>query len=577
MNGAVKVNTLALLSLLLSIAHANTVTTTNAQGATTTVECDRFRKTGFWDVDIDNFPALSPLCGPPISVNALRDKSKLPAQICGVVGSYILCLVLVGFFLLTVGRRIRRNTETLSAREIEMVNPGKHFEPGSPAASQKSWIKNFSRLKVTSSNTSKASSNPGSPRSFQSPGHAPGHESYVSFDSKVLQTDHERRQAEMDRLYAAVREHEEAKRASEVRVSQVSSMRSGQQTVEGSPPKRGGLRVQIAETAEEHQVPHPTKSPSLAPKSPYKAIYPPYPSPGGLSTTSGQSPMSPMEPMTPLSAGVQQVQLPDDMYPASPPPQNRQMQLPSSNEPPPTPRSFLRRQSRDEKRDPSISSTGSSSKSRKLGLKNIRIGGPVPNDDNDEREPLTPRYYNPPSPPSPPMQADHRVRFEQPPTPHTGVSMESDTYAAERLDQPKPLPTAQPQRRPSNLQLGSLPANPSATKSASSSTNTLPLRAFQNASTSEISLAPSNPLSPGPIKTTFLERKPMNRGPLTARTPRTGVPQTPYSAYMPFTPMTPVTPGLVSKKERKERIKAEGRKVLVEEDLVKDGDDMWDM
>jgi hypothetical protein len=41
--------------------------------------------------------------------------------------------------------------------------------------------------------------------------------------------------------------------------------------------------------------------------------------------------------------------------------------------------------------------------------------------------------------------------------------------------------------------------------------------------------------------------------------------------------MTPVTPGLVSRKERKERIKAEGRKVLVEEDLVKDGDDMWDM
>jgi hypothetical protein len=45
---------------------------------------------------------------------------------------------------------------------------------------------------------------------------------------------------------------------------------------------------------------------------------------------------------------------------------------------------------------------------------------------------------------------------------------------------------------------------------------------------------------------------------------------------MPFTPVTPVTPGLVSRRERKERIKAEGRKVLVEEDEVKDKEEMWD-
>jgi hypothetical protein len=250
------------------------------------------------------------------------------------------------------------------------------------------------------------------------------------------------------------------------------------------------------------------------------------------------------------------------------------MQLPSAHEPPPTPRNFLQRQSRDEKRDPSISSTGSSNKSRKMGLKNLRISSPVRSDDNDDREPLTPRFYNPPSPPSPPAQNDHRVRFEQPPTPQTGMSMESDSYASERLDQPKPLPSAQPQRRPANLNL-SLPSNPSATKSGSPGANALPLRAFQN--NSDVSLASSDPLSPGPMKTTYLERKPMNRGPLTARTPRTGVPQTPYSAYMPFTPMTPVTPGLVSRKERKERIKAEGRKVIDEEDFVKDKEDTWDM
>lgn len=80
------------------------------------------------------------------------------------------------------------------------------------------------------------------------------------------------------------------------------------------------------------------------------------------------------------------------------------------------------------------------------------------------------------------------------------------------------------------------------------------------------------------VKTTVLERQPdrVGRGPMTGRTPRTGVPMTPYTPYMPFTPITPVTPGLMSRKERKERVKAEGRKVLVEEDEVKDADDMWD-
>jgi hypothetical protein len=51
---------------------------------------------------------------------------------------------------------------------------------------------------------------------------------------------------------------------------------------------------------------------------------------------------------------------------------------------------------------------------------------------------------------------------------------------------------------------------------------------------------------------------------------------TPYTPYMPFTPITPVTPGLMKRKDRKERIKAQGRQVLVEEDEVKDDEDMWE-
>jgi ribosomal protein L35 len=37
---------------------------------------------------------------------------------------------------------------------------------------------------------------------------------------------------------------------------------------------------------------------------------------------------------------------------------------------------------------------------------------------------------------------------------------------------------------------------------------------------------------------------------------------------MPFTPLTPVTPHLVTKKERKDRRRAEGRRVVHERDMV---------
>jgi len=442
---------------------------------------------------------------------------------------------------------------------------------------------------LRSSTTKPSSIGPGSP-DMGIP--SPGMESVASFDGKVINEHRESRQAEMDRLYAAVMVHEEAKRST-ARISQVQSLRS-QKSDDGiqasppfqaSPPKsitdKRKLRVQISET-------NPTEIPPspIAPKSPYRAIYPPYPSPGANSATECQSPMTPITPRSvhrfeppshdmyplPSPTSPKRIELPNDMYPASPPPQQVTMQLPpmSTEQPPPPPRSFGRQSM--------TSSSAGSGRSRKLTLKKLHIGGPSQpgNNDADEREPLSPRFYNPSEPPSPPEPQQYGVRFQDP---QTAASVESDAYAAECLDQPKPLPVEQPQRRP-NLTL-SLPATPGAHKSASASapvlTNALPLRAFQNAS-SENMAPSSNPLSPGPIKTTFLERKVerLGRGPLTARTPRTGVPQTPYSAYMPFTPVTPVTPGLVSRRERKERIKAEGRKVLVEEDEVKDAEEMWD-
>ncbi|OGM49132.1 hypothetical protein ABOM_002254 [Aspergillus bombycis] len=71
-------------------------------------------------------------------------------------------------------------------------------------------------------------------------------------------------------------------------------------------------------------------------------------------------------------------------------------------------------------------------------------------------------------------------------------------------------------------------------------------------------------------KTTVLERplKPMNG-------PRTGMP-TPYSPYMPFTPVTPLTPSrMVTKRQRKREAKESGLRVLNEDDVVRDNEDMW--
>ena len=51
---------------------------------------------------------------------------------------------------------------------------------------------------------------------------------------------------------------------------------------------------------------------------------------------------------------------------------------------------------------------------------------------------------------------------------------------------------------------------------------------------------------------------------------------TPYSPYMPFTPVTPLTPSrIVTRQQRKQQDKENGLRVLREDDMVKDGEDMW--
>ena len=529
---------LATGSLLLSAVHAQgtVVITTNSK----TITCTRFKQTGFWDVDIQNW-SLPAECGPPLAYNAIRDKNRLPVQIAGLVSAYVFFLVATGSLLLTWGRRMRKKVESATGalKEIEMVNTS-NYGLASPAASQRSWRHPFRSGKHMSGSSSTL------PKS-------PGLESINSFDERVLQRNREAAQADMDRLYAAVAVHEEARRSQQTitKAESRDSLRStATDAIATAPTKAAGqgdgrknLRVQISEVPP-REIPNGPISPRSpasmhsqtgAPKSPYRAIYPPYPSPGQFSYTSTNPPITPLTPRTPYTPGLHRVELPDDMYPASPPPKQVRMQIPVA--------------------PPQSSDSNSSSKSRKISqLKNLRIASSSEDMNAEDRQPLSPT--TPAGMPNEPMSA------------RTVNTVESEDYASERLDEPKPLPSSRPQ-----LQIA-LPSSPKATRGPGGA---LALRAFQSSQSHNNTNGNDYPLSPGPVKQTILERKPdrIGRGPMTGRTPRTGVPMTPYTPYMPFTPITPVTPGLMSRKQRKERIKAEGRKVLVEEDEVVDEDEMW--
>merc|ERR1712000_141450 len=106
---------------------------------------------------------------------------------------------------------------------------------------------------------------------------------------------------------------------------------------------------------------------------------------------------------------MQRVELPDDMYPASPPPKQVRMQIPP----------------------PKSSDSGSSSKSKKMQkIKNLRIGS-TEDMNAEDRQPL-----------SPTTPAGMPVGYNEPMSARTVGTVESEDYASERLDEAKPLPSS---------------------------------------------------------------------------------------------------------------------------------------
>ncbi len=146
-------------------------------------------------------PAPPPDKGPPLSAAALRDRSKLKFEIIGIILSYIIFASGLLILLFTVGRRLRRGTQSSNTSlDVEMVKPSVNqaalgVDP-SPVSTTKHWQSPVdSDVKPWTSPT----------------GNHYYHQSQTSvstFDEKVIENDKARNQNEMERLYAAVMAHD---------------------------------------------------------------------------------------------------------------------------------------------------------------------------------------------------------------------------------------------------------------------------------------------------------------------------------------------------------------------------------
>ncbi|KAH4141925.1 hypothetical protein HBH45_062090 [Parastagonospora nodorum] len=316
----------------------------------------------------DNYrkQAPAPQDGPPASAQASRDPNRLPYDVAGVVGGYVLTVLIWGVLLLTIGRKMRRKAlEPPKALELELHN-NKPIRPSirtaplaSPSLSARSatsWLRKFKK-----SDSAVQSPVIGSP---------------TSFDQKVIDDHNQRAQADMERLYAAVMDHDEQKHASTVSVNEMEQrpMEQRPRTMERRRPSA------ISTTRSQHNE-------DDSPISPVKAIYPPDYQNG------------------PMTAPMPHDRV-RDQYP------------------PPSPRSIVSKRSH-------LSATNTtSSKNARFNLKNLRISGPIqkyPGVDSDDEAhtPLSPRFYQPGAPPSPPTQQN---------------SPTSPYDAAEELDRVQPLP-----------------------------------------------------------------------------------------------------------------------------------------
>lgn len=486
--------------------------------------------TSIWHVSIFRGPVPAPEDGPPLSASALRDSSYLPIQVGSIVGAYLLFIIATGIALVLVGRRLRRAAQasprTLAMEMLKPCKPdtSKAFDPSpiSPATQNPYGPSPISTVDMKSStwpSPEKTKSGAiwpsiGSRRQKQTSMQS----SVVTFDDSVIEDDKTRNQNEMDRLYAAVMEHEEHRSTSRVDLTgtqnppELQHLRSGPATQQPS-----SLPLRSDTKSPSHTV---TASPRKQPKPSPITVHSRASSRSSFGSFGRKRgvrnlPISP--PMGSPDLISEHVSIYGESEPLSP-------RLYEPGPPPPTP------------------PTGRP--------------GEVPEHHDESR--LSPRRMGFPGFGRTPRTAAPTTQNfpEQSARPELQSNRSDNSIPLRDLTKQKRAPAPLPLRVPTA-------GNPS--------TQNLPLRSaplpLRNPNPSNYSDRP-----PSTIKATVLERT----IPEHLRGPRTGVPATPYSPYMPFTPLTPMTPSrLITKQERKRMEKEAGRRVATVEDAVEEESEMW--
>jgi len=506
-----------------------------------------------WHVSIWEAPAPPPGKGPPISASALRDFRYLPAQIASIVGAYVLSVIIIGTAILLVGRRLRRAAqESPRSLAMEMMKPkpvntintkiSKAFDPSpiSPAESQDIYGQ------TPESNIDMKCNWPSPSKSTRTSGWGSigkGHKaqapsvqsSVITFDESVIEDDKQRNQKEMERLYAAVSDHDEKTSMSTVTLP-------GQQQIQ-NPPELQHLRSPLQKAFPPTSLPEPRLD-NMAP-----------------ARTSTKSPRT-------------------------------------SSRPRPTPLSFHSRNSSRSSLGSCNKRRGvrNLAISPPMGSPELM---PDYNDGHGESEPLTPRIYDDPGPPPPTPLQQRAMKSREDVMATTRLSPQSARFPEPSIRTPRApaFPGVQsiPETRPVLETIESSYSNSQRdlTKKRTPAPLTLRTQAIASSNiprnsphqhhhplrSAPLPLRQPHPTShnsdrpPSMIKATVLERKVPNQS---LRPQGTGVVQTPYSPYMPFTPLTPMTPSrLVTREERKRREKEEGRRVATIDDVVEEDPDMW--
>ena len=152
---------------------------------------------GIWQIDIFNGPAPSPdsPLSPPGAAGALRDRSKLKFEIIGIVGAYVVWLIVTLLLIFFVGLKLRRRAQSSNRTiSMEMIKTAKVDEKALPSpgplspgkmASLRSWASGNKHKKTQSNATGS------------------------TVDTRLVQEDRQKNMDEMAKLYAHVMAHEQ--------------------------------------------------------------------------------------------------------------------------------------------------------------------------------------------------------------------------------------------------------------------------------------------------------------------------------------------------------------------------------